>query len=61
MIIGSIENYIGECELCGTTAELRPYGENGKNICFKCGMANIITTRKMFTRKIEGIDINKIN
>ena len=27
----------GACELCGKTAELRPYGPGGKNICFECG------------------------
>lgn len=26
-----------QCELCGTIAELRPYGPNGANICFECG------------------------
>lgn len=25
------------CELCGTKAELRPYGPNGERICFPCG------------------------
>lgn len=25
------------CEYCGQIAELRPYGKNGANICYKCG------------------------
>ena len=25
-------------ELCGTFAELRPYGPGGKRICFECAM-----------------------
>ena len=25
------------CEECGELAELRPYGDNGANICFTCG------------------------
>lgn len=25
------------CELCGTQAELRPYGPNGERVCFPCG------------------------
>ena len=28
------------CELCGKVDELRPYGPNGENICFDCGMKN---------------------
>lgn len=27
-----------KCELCGTVAELRPYGPNGERVCFTCGM-----------------------
>ena len=27
----------GACELCGRTAETRPYGPDGKEICFDCG------------------------
>jgi hypothetical protein len=26
------------CELCGTVAELRPYGPNAERVCFPCGM-----------------------
>lgn len=29
-----------KCELCGAIGELRPYGPNGENICFDCGMKN---------------------
>ncbi len=25
-----------QCDLCGMVAELRPYGPNGKCICFTC-------------------------
>jgi hypothetical protein len=25
-----------KCEVCGETAECRPYGPNGCQICFKC-------------------------
>jgi len=37
-----------KCKLCGDVAELRPYGANGENICFKCGMKDEETTKKMF-------------
>lgn len=29
-----------ECELCGKMAETRPYGPNGEEVCFECGMKN---------------------
>lgn len=32
------------CELCGDTAELRPYGPGGKRICFPCGQKDPKTT-----------------
>jgi hypothetical protein len=25
-----------DCELCGQSAELRPYGPGGKNVCIEC-------------------------
>jgi len=31
------EEPYSECELCGKFAETRPYGPNGKRICFECG------------------------
>lgn len=37
------------CELCGAIDECRPYGPNGENICFDCGMKDEETT----TRKME--------
>ena len=27
-----------ECQLCGKIAECRPYGPDGKDICFTCAM-----------------------
>ena len=44
----------GECELCGTVAELRPYGPNGERICFKCGMKDEKTTANQFS-KVHGL------
>lgn len=34
----------GVCQLCGKTDELRPYGPNGENICYDCGMKDPETT-----------------
>lgn len=36
------------CELCGSIDECRPYGPNGEQICFDCGMKDeVITNNKM--------------
>lgn len=47
-----------KCELCGKVAELRPYGPNGENICFQCGMKDEKTTEKRFRQVVfgEGFD-----
>ena len=46
------------CDLCGEVDELRPYGPNGENICFDCGMADEETTGKRFMQTVfkEGFD-----
>lgn len=49
-VIGSNEESAPrKCEYCGKIAELRPYGKDGANICFECGMKpeNKDTTEKM--------------
>jgi|HubBroStandDraft_5_1064220.scaffolds.fasta_scaffold06679_7 hypothetical protein len=46
IVLGSNAS-IGACELCGAKdEELRPYGPNGENICFDCGMKDRDTTEK---------------
>lgn len=42
------------CELCGVIAECRPYGPNGEQICFDCGMKDEETTRKRMAEYIFG-------
>ena len=43
------------CEMCGVIEECRPYGPNGEQICFSCGMKDVETTeRKM--REYLGFD-----
>ena len=32
------------CELCGTVAELRPYGPKGAKVCYQCAMNDPETT-----------------
>ena len=41
------------CQLCGDVSELRPYGPNGENICFTCGMKDEKTTLAKFTERLE--------
>ena len=42
----------GTCELCGKVAELRPYGPNGENICYTCGMKDEGITTKKFKERL---------
>lgn len=44
------------CDLCGKTAELRPYGPNGENICYECGMKNEAATKAAFLKLLDGAD-----
>jgi hypothetical protein len=47
---------IEDVEKCGKVDELRPYGRNGANICFSCGMKDLKTTERMFEERIEGVE-----
>lgn len=42
------------CELCGTIAELRPYGPNGEKICFNCGNKHPEAVERGITKLHEG-------
>jgi hypothetical protein len=46
------------CQLCDKTAELRPYGPGGKDICLDCGRRDPVgTTERMdeiLKRLLEG-------
>lgn len=35
-----------KCELCGKIDETRPYGPNGEEICYECGMKDAAQTVK---------------
>lgn len=45
----------GKCELCGATAETRPYGPNGEEVCFSCGMKDEGAAMRQFARLVLGI------
>lgn len=47
----------GKCELCGIIEELRPYGPNGEEICYDCGMKNEEVTKRQCARVLLGINI----
>lgn len=38
------EEALQVCELCRTVEECRPYGPNGEQICYSCGMKDLATT-----------------
>lgn len=38
----------GRCELCGTVEETRPYGPNGEEVCFSCGMKDEAAAQRGF-------------
>lgn len=43
-----------KCEICGKVDELRPYGANGENICFECGMKDEEVTNKKLEECLFG-------
>ena len=43
------------CFLCGKIAETRPYGPNGEEICYDCGMKDIETTNRMMGKILFGL------
>lgn len=42
------------CFQCGKIAETRPYGPNGEEVCFECGMKDLETTERMMGTKLFG-------
>ena len=40
------------CQLCGTVDECRPYGPNGEQICFDCGMKDVATTEWQMAKRL---------
>jgi hypothetical protein len=44
------------CEQCGAFEELRPYGKDGKRICFKCAEKDPNTTEREMNKRLFGDD-----
>lgn len=42
------------CFQCGKIAETRPYGPNGEEICYECGMKDESTTNRMMGKVLFG-------
>jgi len=53
-VVYIIEEPPGKCELCGAIEETRPYGPNGEEVCFSCGMKDEEAARKQFQKRIAG-------
>ena len=45
-----------KCQLCGTVSETRPYGPNGEEVCFACGMKDRRAAHRGFCRLVLGHD-----
>lgn len=48
-----------KCQLCGEVEELRPYGPNGEQVCFTCGMLDEEAARRAFSGLLNGPSIAK--
>lgn len=42
----------GKCDLCGAIEETRPYGPNGEEVCFTCGMKDEAAAGRQFEKLI---------
>ena len=42
----------GRCEMCGDVKETRPYGPNGENVCFPCGMKDEEAMKRAFEQRM---------
>jgi hypothetical protein len=45
----------GRCQLCGKIAETRPYGPNGEEVCFECGMKDEAAAERGFLKFVCGL------
>lgn len=41
----------GRCALCEAVEETRPYGPNGEEVCFDCGMKDEAAAQRGFERR----------
>lgn len=59
LIIGSEGKSV--CEMCKKEAETRPYGLNGANVCFECGMLNPQVAEAAFDKVLEGVEETRVD
>ena len=45
------------CELCGKSEELRPYGPNGERVCFDCAMKDEEAAKRQFAKLLNANDL----
>lgn len=45
---------VDRCQLCGAIAETRPYGPNGQEVCFDCGMEDEAAAEEHFCQHVFG-------
>ncbi len=48
------------CQLCGRTEECRPYGPNGEDVCFDCGMKDPDACLRGFRKLVLGEDKGEV-
>ncbi|MHB1430302.1 MAG: hypothetical protein ACYCVW_16585 [Rhodocyclaceae bacterium] len=51
---GPVFSVTRKCELCGKRADTRPYGPNGENVCFPCGMKDEAAAKRQFAKHLLG-------
>ena len=53
---------VDRCELCGCIAETRPYGPEGQEVCFSCGMKDEKTAEAQMEKHLfgQGVSRNKV-
>lgn len=47
------------CSMCGAKKECRPYGKDGADICFDCGMKNESETKRQMNHRLFGEPLGK--
>lgn len=45
-----------KCELCGVLAECRPYGPNGKQVCYDCAQKDKVGTEERMKKIMFGVN-----
>lgn len=48
-----------KCQLCGKLDELRPYGPDGKSVCYDCAMKDPVNTEIRMAKVLFGDDLTE--